>query len=505
MKLGIAHAVSILGVEGHGVRIEVALLRGLPAFTIVGLPDAAVSESRERIRAAFAAAGISFPTARVTVNLSPADTPKSGTGFDLGIAVAIISAMSSWRVSENITWIGELGLDGSVRQVRGILPAALWAARRPDAHLVVPYGSRGEATLAQVHVSALWHLSQVAQDSGVDCAGVPERPEIDATGTLPAPLIPDLEDVRGQEEARRALEIAAAGGHHLLMTGSAGIGKSMLVGCLPGILPPLTTAEAVEVATIASAAGDFAGALSRIPPMSTPHHTASAIALIGGGTNPRPGAISRSHRGVLYLDELPEFPRSVLQALRQPMEEGYIDIHRAKHSVRFPSKFQLIGSANPCRCGMFYEDSLQCTCSPRERRDYFRRIGGPMLDRFDLNIVLHRLSRAQLASPSIGEPSRLVAERVYGAQERMVRRLESSGWTKNSETSPAWLRDNTVLPDRADDLINNALVTGQLSMRSVAKILRVAWTLADLAGRESPAEEDIHEAFALRSRGVSHV
>ena len=505
MRLGIAHAVSVLGVEGHAVRIEVALLRGLPGFTIVGLPDAAVSESRERIRAAFAAAGITFPTARVTVNLSPADTPKTGTGFDLGIAVAILAAMSSWESHENVTWIGELGLDGSVRSVRGILPAALWAAKSPDAHLVVPYASRNEAALAEVKVSSVWHLSQVAQDAGVSCAPVPNRPTIEKTRTQASSPAQDLEDVRGQSEARRALEIAAVGGHHLLMTGSAGIGKSMLAACLPSILPELSVPQAVEVATIASAAGDFGGDLSFVQPMSSPHHTSSTVSLIGGGAVPRPGAISRAHHGVLYLDELPEFPRSVLQALRQPMEEGHIEIHRAKHRVRFPSRFQLIGAANPCRCGMFFEDSLQCTCSPKERRDYFRRIGGPMLDRFDLNIVLHRLSRAELAAPSLSEPSHVVAARVVEAHERMVNRLTGTEWNKNAQTSGSWLRANTTLPESAAELINQVLVTGQLSMRGVTKVLRVAWTLADLSGHDAPRESDIHEAFALRGRGATYV
>ncbi|MGO1943834.1 MAG: YifB family Mg chelatase-like AAA ATPase [Ancrocorticia sp.] len=502
MKLGIAQAISVVGVEGHAVRIEVALLRGLPAFTIVGLPDAAVSESRERIRAAFAAAGIGFPTERVTVNLSPADTPKSGTGFDLGIAVAIIAAMSSWRADDNVVWIGELGLDGSVRPVRGILPAALSLAKTPGAHLVVPYASREEASFAQIDVSALWHLSEVAQDAGIACAPAPDIADAEPTRHVESAVSCDFEDVRGQEEARRALEISAAGGHHLLMTGSAGIGKSMLASCLPGILPCLSLAQAVEVASIASAVGEFDGHLSLVPPLSSPHHTASAAALIGGGTVPRPGAISRAHHGVLYLDELPEFSRSVLQALRQPMEEGHIDIHRARHSVRFPSEFQLIGAANPCRCGMFYEDSLQCTCSPRERRDYFRRIGGPMIDRFDLSIVLHRLSRAELAEHVGGEPSRIVAQRVACAHERMLARLEGTAWANNAQASTAWLRKNTTLPERASDRMNNVLATGQLSMRGVTKVLRVAWTLADLAGRDAPAEADVDEAFALRGRGV---
>lgn len=505
MKLGIAQAVSVLGVEGHPVRIEVALLTGLPTFTIVGLPDTAVSESRERIRAAFAAAGIDFPRVRVTVNLSPADTPKSGTGFDLGIAVAIIAAMSSWHVSSNTVWIGELGLDGSIRPVRGILPAALMAARNPHAELVVPLESLREAELAQVSVTARWHLAQIAHDVGVLSGPVPPRPNHDQQHPDP-PMPPlDLEDVRGQEDARRALEIVAAGGHHMLMTGSAGIGKSMLAARLPGILPPLSVAEAVDVATVASAVGEFEGSLSLVPPFCSPHHTSSTVSLIGGGAVPRPGAVSRAHHGVLYLDELPEFPRPVLQALRQPMEEGHIEVHRARHAVTFPSQFQLVGAANPCRCGMFFENSLQCTCTPRERRDYFRRIGGPMLDRFDVNIILHRLSRAELALSTVGESSATVLDRVCAAHARMTERLKDSQWSRNAQLPSAWLRKNTVLPDQAEELINRALVTGRLSMRGVAKILRVAWTLADLDGRDGPNDPDIHEAFALRGHGIPQI
>lgn len=506
MRIGMAHAVSVVGVQGHMVRIEAALLSGLPAFTIVGLPDAAVVESRERLRAAFAAAGILFPQVRVTVNLSPADIPKSGTAFDLGIAAAILSAMSGNEVGGQV-YLGELGLDGSVRRVKGVLPAALALAglervEGPDCgSLVVPHGCEAEAALAEVSAFGVWHLSQVAAPLGIDCAPVPPEPARALVNVAQrTSAAEDLADVRGQIEAKWALEVAAAGGHHLLMTGSPGIGKSMLASRMPSILPELSVEEAVEVASIASAAGEFRGDLSRIPPFSAPHHTASAVALIGGGTHPRPGAISRAHNGVLFLDELPEFQRGVLQALRQPMESGAVEIHRSRSSVTYPAQFQFLGAANPCRCGRFFDNPTKCTCSPWDRREYFRRIGGPLLDRFDLNVVMSRPSRAELKQETTTEPSAVVAERVTAARERSRVRLHDTEWARNAQVAGAWLRRNTPLPSDIEKKLDVVLSRGELSLRAVDKIMRVAWTLADLAGHGSPDSGDFHQAFVLRER-----
>ena len=374
MRLGTATAMAVVGIEGRPVRIEAVLLRGLPAVTIVGLPDAAISESRERLRAAFASAGVAFPSCRLTINLSPAGTPKAGTAFDLGIAVAILGAMGGADRYAGSVVMGELGLDGSVRRVRGVLPAALAAAKADGGGMVVPLGCGEEAGLAGVEVAEVWHLAQVADAMGVPCDPAPDAPDCaEADGGGPqAP--PDMSDVRGQFEARHAIEVAAAGGHHLLMTGAPGVGKSMLAVRIPGILPPLDVEQAVEVAAIASAAGEFAGRLSTVPPFASPHHTASAAALVGGGPMPKPGAASRAHRGVLFLDEMPEFPTSSLQALREPMETGRIEIHRARAAVTYPARFQLVGAANPCRCGNYIDAPSACTCSVRDRRDYFRRI-----------------------------------------------------------------------------------------------------------------------------------
>lgn len=505
MRIGIAHAVSVVGVQGHPVRIEVALLSGLPTFTIVGLPDTAVSESRERLRAAFAAAGISFPPVRVTVNLSPADTPKSGTGFDLGIAAAILSAMSGMTPRGSAAFMGELGLDGSVRRVRGVLPAALAVARsrssrREQVELVVPWGCGGEARLAEVTVEEIWHLSQVAVAAGVACCAVPIEPRVTCEQASSTGTERDLADVRGQDAAKRAMEVAAAGGHHLLMTGAPGIGKSMLASRIPSILPELSLEEAVEVASIASAAGSLHGELSRIPPFAAPHHSASTAALIGGGSHPRPGAVSFAHNGVLFLDELSEFQRGTLQALRQPMEEGTVEIHRTRSSVCFPARFQFVGAANPCRCGRFFDGIGACSCGARDRREYQRRIGGPLLDRLDLNIVLSRPTRAELAIGGEQESSAGVAQRVREARERATRRLRDTEWSRNAQVTGSWLRAFTPLPTAVEKRFDALLSSGEISLRAVDKVLRVAWTLTDLAGRENPDAGDFHEAFMLRQR-----
>lgn len=502
MSIGVAYAVSLVGVEGHVVRIEAAMLRGLPSFTIVGLPDTAVSESRERIRAAFASAGIAFPAARVTVNLSPADTPKSGTGFDAGIAAAILWAMggSGEHSGGEEALIGELGLDGSIRAVKGILPAAIACARR-GMPLRVPHGTGKEAAVGQVDVTEMWHVSQLAVRAGVECAPIPGEPAPVSAAERPVREVPDLADIRGQEEARFAVEVAAAGGHHLLMTGSPGVGKSMLAKRLPGILPPLTTDHAVEVAAIASACGEFDGFLSHLPPLASPHHNVSVSALVGGGSWPRPGAVSRAHRGVLFMDELPEFPTNVLQALRQPLEDGKVEIHRAKTSMIFPARFQLIGAANPCRCGRYLDSPTACTCSVKDRREYVRRIGGPIFDRFDLNIVLRRMSQFDLATEAQGESSANVACRVHEARQRQRHRYADHPWDTNALAPGAWLRHHVIPPELTAKELNRVLSHGELSMRGADKIVRLALTLADISGVDHPRDREFHQAFAYRLRG----
>lgn len=503
MNTAYCSGVSVVGIEGRPVRIEVAFLSGLPCFQIVGLPDTALSESKERIRAAFNSCGITFPNKRVIVNLSPADTPKAGSGFDLPIAAAILSAIAGKKLNPDVWYMGELGLDGSIRSVRGILPAALGGIKCGAEKFVVPYSCAQEARVTQLDVREVWHLSQIAQDLDLPCLDIPPVPELERDRSESRAYETDLADVRGQDEARFALEIAGAGGHHLLMTGAPGVGKSMLASCLPKILPPLDEAQAVEVAAVLSALGDFKGQLPLTPPFVAPHHTASSIALVGGGNPIRPGAISRAHNGVLFLDELPEFSAQTIQALRQPMESGAIEIHRAKMSLTFPANFQLIGAANPCQCGNFLESPRRCTCSVSHRRSYYRKIGGPIFDRFDMNVILRRPRRSELASSVQAESSHSVAQRVLDARERQRARLADTPFTSNAQMSGQYVRKHTSVPKDIAVLFDRALARGEMTLRGIDKALRLAWTISDLVGRQKPESGDFHQALLFRPRPIT--
>lgn len=499
MRLAHASAISVVGIQGHHVRIEAALLSGLPRFTIVGLPDTALNESKERVRAAFHASGIRFPNERVTINLSPADIPKHGTGFDLPIAVAILAALAAKKLNPTVFYMGELGLDGAIKPVRGILPAALGAHSEGASHFVVPAGCGEEAQLVEVPVRQVWHLSQIAAELGLEALPVPPRPEQSPPQLRSVTSVPDMAEVRGQDEARYALEIAAAGGHHMLMTGSPGVGKSMLASRLPGILPALSHTHAVEVAAIESAVGEFSGSLSRIPPFAAPHHSASAVSLVGGGSVPKPGAVSRAHRGVLFLDEMPEFSVQTLQSLRQPMETGVVDIHRARMSLSFPARFQLVGAANPCPCGNMLEEPGACVCSARRRLDYAHKIGGPLHDRMDISVVMRRLRKAELAS--VGESSAVVAARVRQARERAERRYSGEAYFRNADIPAGALRSATEVPDSIADILDDSLMRGEMTMRGVDKVLRVAWTIADLTGLDAPDSSCFHQGLLFRVTG----
>ena len=502
MNTAYCSGVSVVGIEGRPIRIEVALLSGLPYFQIVGLPDTALSESKERVRAAFNSCGLPFPNKKVIVNLSPADTPKAGSGFDLPIAVAILSAISGVALNPAVWYMGELGLDGSIRGVRGVLPAALGALKHGAESMVLPRSCASEAQAVDIDVREVWHLSQIAQDLGLPCIEPPPACSQKDESASKTEQGTDLADVLGQDEARFALEIAAAGGHHLLMTGAPGVGKSMLASCLPRILPPLSKGQAVEVAAISSALGDFDGHLSRTPPFIAPHHSVSSIALVGGGNPIRPGAISRAHNGVLFLDELPEFGAHTIQVLRQPMEEGSIEIHRARMSLTFPARFQLIGAANPCKCGNFLESPHRCTCSVADRRTYYRKIGGPILDRFDMNVILRRPRRSELASTVQAESSHDVAQRVMQAREKQEVRFRSTVFHSNSQMSGKYVRSHTSVPTDIDRLFDRALTRGEMTMRGIDKALRLAWTISDLAGRDRPESGDFHQALLFRSRAL---
>jgi len=524
MGLGRTWTVSLLGLTGHLVEVEAHMSSGLPAFTLVGLPDTAVNEARERVRSAVASSGVAWPARRTTVNLSPASLPKSGTGLDLALAVAVLVAagLPGREAAARTVHIGELGLDGRLHPVRGVLPAVAAAVSAGRTEFVVPAANAAEASLVPgAHVRGVGHLAELVRDYGGDAVMPdPGRPEGGAStrpaaaersggGPAGAPsgatTDPDLADVRGQDEARFALEVAAAGGHHLFLLGAPGTGKTMLAARLPGLLPDLGEADAVEVSAVHSVAGtlDPASGLLRRPPFEDPHHTATPAAVIGGGSGfPRPGAATRAHRGVLLLDEAPEFSPRVLQTLRQPLENGELVLQRAAGSARYPARFQLVLAANPCPCGKAVGKGLSCTCSAVERRRYLGRLSGPLLDRIDIQVDVAPVTRASLAISAPPEGSATVAARVAAARTRQKTRLAQTPWRTNAEVPGAWLRSaEGRLPADVRLALERALDRGALSMRGMDRVLRIAWTLADLAGRERPTTTDVGTALALRTRG----
>lgn len=504
MPLGRTHAVSLLGLSGHLVEVEAHLAPSLPAFTLVGLPDAALAEARDRVRAAVTSTGLAWPNRRITVNLSPAALPKAGSGFDLAIAVATLAGAGvlDGAAASRAVHLGELGLDGRLRPVRGVLPAVAAAVAAGVPRVVVPAGNAAEARLVPgADVVGAHSLAEVAARYGADV----DVPDVDPVRHVVAPAPrpaaePDLAEVVGQIEARRCLEVAAAGGHHLLMVGPPGVGKTMLAARLPGLLPDLDEGAAVEVTAVHSLAGAFdpAGGLLRRPPFEDPHHTATPASVIGGGSGmPRPGAASRAHRGVLFLDEAPEFGTAVLQTLRQPLESGEVVLHRSAGIARYPARFQLVLAANPCPCGRAVGKGLACTCSSEQRRRYFSRLSGPLLDRVDLRVGL-KLPRA---NDLPGDSTAEVAARVAVARRAAAERLGGTGWRTNAEVPGGWLRDR-LGPDRSMlAVLDHWVDRGDLSLRGVDRVLRVAWTLADLAGRAAPSQWDVGEALELRLNG----
>ena len=507
MGLGRTLAVSLLGMSGHLVEVEAHLAASVPGFTLVGLPDTALAESRDRVRAAVTSSGLGWPQRRITVNLSPASLPKAGSAFDLAIAVAMLAGAAVLDPARTapVVHLGELALDGRLRPVRGVLPAVAAAVAAGHVRVVVPAENAAEAALVPgARVLAAGTLAEVAWRHGADIPEPARPPAPGPAGPRPAPPQPDLADVLGQHEARAALEVAAAGGHHLLMVGPPGAGKTMLASRLPGLLPDLAEDEAVEVTAVHSVAGTFdpAGGLLRRPPFEDPHHTATAAAVIGGGSGvPRPGAASRAHRGVLFMDEAPEFSPGVLQTLRQPLEHGELVIQRAGGSARYPARFQLVLAANPCPCGKAVGKGLDCVCAPIARRRYWSRLSGPLLDRVDLQVEVHAVSRAQIDGAARGESTEAVAGRVLAARRAQAERLAGTPWRTNAEVPGHWIRSALRAERGLLTELDRALDRGLLSLRGVDRVLRVAWTLADLAGRAAPGRSEIGQGLLLRTRG----
>lgn len=509
MAIGSTLSVGLIGLKAFIVQVQAFISPGLPYFSIIGLPDASLSEARERVKSACQASGFSWPQTRVTVNMSPASLPKRGSSHDLAIAASVLCAAGAigHDCLEDTIVLGEVNLDGSVLSIHGLLPIMLHARDRGIRKMIVPYRNLDEAAMVDdLDVVGIRHVGELIELMGGNAtytlsdlqlteeSNTAEHSGNDSTDCG------DMSEVLGQEHAKWALQVAAAGGHNLIMIGPPGTGKTMLASRMPGIMCPLDDVEQLEVASIRSLCGTLPQyGITDVPPFEAPHHTASTAALVGGGSGiATPGAITRAHRGILFLDEAPEFSARALQTLREPLESGYVALSRSKGSTYYPAAFQLVMAANPCPCGYYYGTGERCSCREKDRMRYFSRLSGPILDRVDIQMTVPPVSRIAAQNDPVGESSAAIRARVIRARDAAKDRFQQYGWVCNAQASGRWLHANTSL--KAMELVNRALSSHQLTLRGADRAMRLAWTLADMSGRLSPTEQDVHQGIEMRTR-----